>query len=181
MIRSLAHVALQVTDLEGSLRRASDILGMRVVERVDGRAYLTLGSQHNTYGGAHHVIEYFEGPVTALEHVAFRAASAEALEDLRHRLQKAGVAVEGWRTRAWPFGASGLKVHAVTNSKFFPGSDHSQKAYTGTGVRLRRIRHINLNASELNTMSRVHDGRARLSRLRLRVRRGERAAGIPAL
>ena len=49
MIRSLAHVALQVTDLEGSLRHASDILGMRVVERVDGRAYLTLGSQHNTY------------------------------------------------------------------------------------------------------------------------------------
>ena len=93
MIRSLAHVALQVTDLEGSLRHASEVLGMRVVERVDGRAYLTLGSQHNTYGGAHHVIEYFEGPVTALEHVAFRAASAEGLEQLRHRLHKAGVAV----------------------------------------------------------------------------------------
>ena len=50
MIRSLAHVALQVTDLEGSLRHASEVLGMRVVERVDGRPYLTLGSQHNTYG-----------------------------------------------------------------------------------------------------------------------------------
>ena len=66
---------------------------MRVVERVDGRAYLTLGSQHNTYCGAHHVIEYFEGPVTALEHVAFRAANAEALEHLCQRLQKAAVAV----------------------------------------------------------------------------------------
>ena len=93
MIRSLAHVALQVTDLEGSLRHASEVLGMRVVERVGGRAYLTLGSQHNTYGGAHHVIEYFEGPVTALEHVAFRAASADGLEQLCHRLQKAGIAV----------------------------------------------------------------------------------------
>jgi hypothetical protein len=93
---------------------------MRVVERVDGRAYLTLGSQHNTYGGAHHVIEYFEGPVTALEHVAFRAASAEALEDLRHRLQKAGVAVRAGEPEPGLSGTIGLKVHAVTNSKFFP-------------------------------------------------------------
>ena len=121
MIRSLAHVALQVTDLEGSLRHASEILGMRVVERVDGRAYLTLGSQHNTYGGAHHVIEYFEGPVTALEHVAFRAASAEALEDLRHRLQKAGVAVRAGEPEPGLTGAIRFrKVPAVTNSKFFP-------------------------------------------------------------
>ncbi len=64
MIRSLAHVALQVTKLEASVRYAGEVLGMREVERVDGRAYLTLGSQHNTYGGCHHVIEYFEGPVT---------------------------------------------------------------------------------------------------------------------
>ena len=120
MIRSLAHVALQVTDLEGSLRHASDILGMRVVERVDGRAYLTLGSQHNTYGGAHHVIEYFEGPVTALEHVAFRAASAEALEDLRHRLQKAGVAVRAGEPEPGLSGAIRFKSPCGQNSKFFP-------------------------------------------------------------
>ena len=98
MIRSLAHVALQVTDLEGSLRHASEVLGMRVVERVGGRAYLTLGSQHNTYGGAHHVIEYFEGPVTALEHVAFRAASADGLEQLCHRpiFRRLSTAVSLW-------------------------------------------------------------------------------------
>ena len=153
MIRSLAHVALQVTDLEGSLRHASDILGMRVVERVDGRAYLTLGSQHNTYGGAHHVIEYFEGPVTALEHVAFRAASAEALEDLRHRLQKAGVAVRAGEPEPGLSGAIRFKSPCGHEFEVFSGSDHSQKAYTGTGVRLRRIQHINLNASELDSMS----------------------------
>src|SRR2546423_11488446 len=93
MIRSLAHVALQVTDLEGSVRYAGEVLGMREVERINGRAYLTLGSQHNTYGGAHHVIEYFEGPVTSLEHVAFRTASAEALQQLRSRLEKASIPV----------------------------------------------------------------------------------------
>ena len=66
------------------------------------------------------MIEYFEGPVTALEHVAFRAASAEALEDLRHRLQKAGVAVRAENPSLAFRAPSGLKVHAVTNSKFFP-------------------------------------------------------------
>jgi catechol 2,3-dioxygenase-like lactoylglutathione lyase family enzyme len=45
MIRSLAHVALQVTDLEASVRYASEVLGMREVERVDGRAYLTALTQ----------------------------------------------------------------------------------------------------------------------------------------
>ena len=153
MIRSLAHVALQVTDLEGSLRHANEVLGMRVVERVDGRAYLTLGSQHNTYGGAHHVIEYFEGPVTALEHVGFRAASAEALERLCQRLQKAGVAVRAGDPSLALRAPFALKVPAVTNSKFFPATTYSQKAYTGTGVRLRRIQHINLNASDLDSTS----------------------------
>ena len=153
MIRSLAHVALQVTDLEGSLRHASEVLGMRVVERVDGRAYLTLGSQHNTYGGAHHVIEYFEGPVTALEHVAFRAASAEALEHLRQRLQKTGVAVRSGEPEPGLTGAIRFKSPCGHEFEVFSGYDYSQKAYTGTGVRLRRIQHINLNASDLDSMS----------------------------
>ena len=140
MIRSLAHVALQVTDLEGSLRHASEVLGMRVVERVGGRAYLTLGSQHNTYGGSHHVIEYFEGPVTALEHVAFRATSADGLEQLRHRLQKAGVPVRTGEPEPGLTGAIRFKSPCSHEFEVFAGYDYSQKAYTGTGVRLRRIR-----------------------------------------
>ena len=137
MIRSLAHVALQVTDLEGSLRHANEVLGMRVVERVDGRAYLTLGSQLNTYGGAHHVIEYFEGPVTALEHVAFRAASAEALERLCQRLQKAGVAVRAGEREPGLTGAIRFISPCGHEFEVFSGYDYSQKAYSGTGVRLR--------------------------------------------
>ena len=124
MIRSLAHVALQVTDLESSLRHASEVLGMRVVERVDGRAYLTLGSQHNTYGGAHHVIEYLEGPVTALEHVAFRAASAEALEHLCQRLQKAGVAVRAGEPELGIMGAIRFKSPCGHEFEVFSGYDY---------------------------------------------------------
>jgi catechol 2,3-dioxygenase len=120
---------------------------------VDGRAYLTLGSQHNTYGGAHHVIEYFEGPVTALEHVAFRAVSAETLEQLRHRLQKAGVAVRAGEPEPGLTGAIRFRSPCGHEFEVFSGFDYSQKAYTGTGVRLRRIQHINLNASNLGSMS----------------------------
>ncbi len=181
MIRSLAHVALQVTDPEGSLRHASEILGMRVVERVDGRAYLTLGSQHNTYGGAHHVIEYFEGPVTALEHVAFRAASAEALEDLRHRLQKAGVAVRAGEPEPGLSGAIRFKSPCGHEFEVFSGADHSQKAYTGTGSSATANPAYQSERIRARFNVRVHDGRARLSRLRLRVRRWRASSGIPAL
>ncbi len=152
MIRSLAHVALQVTKLEASVRYAGEVLGMREVERVDGRAYLTLGSQHNTYGGCHHVIEYFEGPVTALEHVAFRVANPEALQQLRNRLEKAGVPVRAGRPE--PGIADAIRFESPCGHAFelFCGCDYSQKAYTANGVRLRRIQHINLNASNLDTM-----------------------------
>jgi catechol 2,3-dioxygenase-like lactoylglutathione lyase family enzyme len=151
MIRSLAHVALQVTDLEASVRYAGEVLGMREVERVDGRAYLTLGSQHNTYGGCHHVIEYFEGPATALEHVAFRATDPEALQQLRNRLEKAGVPVRAGRE---PDIADAIRFESPCGHGFelFCGCDYSQKAYTASGVRLRRIQHVNLNASDLDAM-----------------------------
>jgi catechol-2,3-dioxygenase len=153
MIRSLAHVALQVTDLESSVRYAGKVLGMREVERIDGRAFLTLGSHHNTYGGVHHVIEYFEGPVTALEHVAFRAASAEALQQLRICLEKAGVSVRAGQPE--PNVADAIRFESPCGHGFevFCGHDYSQKAYTSSGVRLRRIQHINLNASNLDSMA----------------------------
>jgi catechol 2,3-dioxygenase len=181
MIRSLAHVALQVTNLEGSLRHASEILGMRVVERVDGRVYLTLGSQHNTYGGAHHVIEYFEGPVTALEHVAFRADNAEALEQLRHRLHRAGVAVRAGEPEPGLMGAIRFKSPCGHEFEVFFRLGPLTKglygnwssASTNPAHQSKRIR------SRFNV--RVHDNRARLSRLRLRVRRWRASSGIPAL
>src|SRR6516162_5833110 len=102
---------------------------------------------------SHHVIEYVEGPVTALEHVAFRAASAETLEQLRHRLQKAGVAVRAGEPEPGLTGAIRFKSPCGHEFEVFSGFDYSQKAYTGTGVRLRRIQHINLNASDLDSMS----------------------------
>ena len=141
MIRSLAHVALQVTDLEGSLRHASEVLGMRVVERVDGRAYLTLGSQHNTYGGAHHVIEYFEGPVTALEHVAFRAANAEGLVQLRHRLHKAGVAMRAGEPEPGHTGAIRFKSPCGHEFEVFPAMT----------IRKRPIRELESGCDESST------------------------------
>jgi catechol 2,3-dioxygenase-like lactoylglutathione lyase family enzyme len=99
------------------------------------------------------VIEYFEGPVTALEHVAFRAASPEGLEQLRHRLQKAGVAVRAGEPEPGLTGAIRFKSPCGHEFEVFSGYDYSQKAYSGTGVRLRRIQHINLNASDLDSMS----------------------------
>jgi catechol 2,3-dioxygenase len=152
MIKSLSHVAVQVTDLEASIQHAVEVLGMRVVERLGERAYLTLGSPHNTYGGSHHVIEYFPGPVTALGHIAFQAADAEALEQLRRRLKKADINVRSGEDE--PGVANAIRFASPCGHEFevFSSYDYSQNAFTAQGVRLRRIQHINLNALDLDAM-----------------------------
>ena len=82
-----------------------------------------------------------------------RAASPEALEHLCQRLQKAGVAVRVGEPEPGLTGAIRFKSPCGHEFEVFSGYDYSQKAYTETGVRLRRIQHINLNASDLDSMS----------------------------
>jgi len=154
MLATLAHVALEVTDLDASIAHACEVLGMREVDRQDGRVYLTLGSPHNTYGGPHHVLEYKAGPVTALAQVGWRVQNAAALSGVRDALAAAGVAVRPGEPRPGVAESICFATPGGHQLEVCCGADYSQPAHTASGVSLRRIQHVNLNASDLPSMLR---------------------------
>ena len=85
----VAHVGLQVPDLDASVAFAERVLGLRVSERDDAVAYLTCNERH-------HELSLHAGSVAALDHVAFevdreRFAAIEAQVEVIER-GSAGVA-----------------------------------------------------------------------------------------
>lgn len=82
-VSRLSHVALRVADLGRAVGFATDVLGMREVERTGGVSYLSCSPRH-------HELMLIEDTAAALDHVAFEAADETELAQLRERLAGAG-------------------------------------------------------------------------------------------
>lgn len=82
-VSRLSHVALRVADLERAVRFATEVLGMREVERRGDVSYLSCSARH-------HELMLIEDTEAALDHVAFEAGDATELAQLRERLAGAG-------------------------------------------------------------------------------------------
>lgn len=81
-VSRLSHVALQVADLERAAGFATEVLGMREVERGEGVVYLSCSARH-------HELMLVEGVEAALDHIGFEA-DVEDLPRLRDRLAAGG-------------------------------------------------------------------------------------------
>jgi catechol 2,3-dioxygenase-like lactoylglutathione lyase family enzyme len=153
MIRCFGHVALTVTDLQASVAFATGVLGLREMERRDGTVYLTAN-------GAHHAIEYRQGPATRMDHFALHVDGGPALDELRAGLERAGIAlvpdlpaepnVEAavrFRTPA------GHLVEACVPAVQGLPPYHwlGQPPHVPSGVRPRRAQHINVNGPDQET------------------------------
>ncbi|MFC6874222.1 VOC family protein [Halobellus marinus] len=90
-IAKLGHVAIETTDLEESLWFFRDLIGLNVVEVVDDTAYLRAARDWE-----HHTLSITETGSQGVNHVAFRASSEEALEELAADLEGQGIDVE-WK------------------------------------------------------------------------------------
>jgi catechol 2,3-dioxygenase len=146
MIRAIGHVALQVPDLEQSVRYAVQMMGLREVERRDGSAFLT-------HGAMHHSLQYVQGPRAALDHISLEADGPAGLERLRDALARSGVRVlsetpqEPGLAQALRFlGPSGVVVEV------YAGMDGGQPSYIPSGVRPRKFGHITLKSSNLREL-----------------------------
>jgi catechol 2,3-dioxygenase len=146
MIKAIGHVALQVPDLETSVRYAVQIMGLREVERRDGSAFLT-------HGAMHHSLQYVQGPRAALDHIALEARDAAALDRLRDLLARAGVRIlseapqEPGLAQALRFqGPSGVVIEV------FVGMERGQPAYVPSGVRPRKFGHVTLKSSNVREL-----------------------------
>jgi catechol 2,3-dioxygenase-like lactoylglutathione lyase family enzyme len=60
LIKRMAHVGLQVPDLEASVGWATTVMGMREVERSGGVSYLT-------HADCHHSLQYHQSDRSALD------------------------------------------------------------------------------------------------------------------
>ncbi len=151
MIKAIGHVALQVPDLDTSVRYAVQIMGLREVERRDGNAFLT-------HAAMHHSLQYVQGPRAALHHIALEAQDATALDRLRDQLARAGVRIlseapqEPGLAQALRFqGPSGVVIEVYT------GMDGGQPAYVPSGVRPRKFGHVTLKSSNVRELQRFFE------------------------
>jgi catechol 2,3-dioxygenase len=150
MIATLGHVAFQVTDLGRSVRHACEVLGLRETERRDGTVFLS-------HGPRQHALEYREGPVTCLDHVALQASTSDALDAVAQRLEAAGVSTTSAPDDPFVERAIRFRMESGhTFDVFLPTTDamtgyavQGQPPRVPPGVSPRQVGHVNLNFGDL--------------------------------
>jgi catechol 2,3-dioxygenase len=144
LISQMGHVALRTPDLDASVRHATDILGLREVERTDDAVYLTCGPNH-------HDLQLIRADHAAVDHVALEAASDTAFDEILARLERAGVEIVS-HTPQEPGIGRALRF-ATTDGhtvEIYAGMEKSQPAHYNTvGARPRKYGHTTLGVADV--------------------------------
>jgi len=145
VVTAIGHIGLRVTDLEACVDHAEGVLGLRVVERTGDEAFLTCG-------GPHHALHLFRDEPACVDHIGLVAAEAEALELLASRLGEEGIAAQ-----------PGPGDHVDRSLVFHGPEGFTFEVYTGmagvpfeyqtTGIRPRRLGHVNIRAADPGRMA----------------------------
>lgn len=146
VIENVGHVALQVRDLDGAVEHATTLMGLRVAEQDGDRVDLT-------HGAAHHSLQYIRSEVDGVDHIGLEAAGPEALEEIRRRLNDAGIPLlsEGPLDTCLP---DGLAFEGPAGFVFevYIGMPKDQPNYLTRGVRPRRFGHVNFALADTQPM-----------------------------
>ena len=145
VVTAIGHIGLRVTDLEACVDHAEGVLGLRVVERTGDEAFLTCG-------GPHHALHLIRDQPACVDHIGLVAAEAEALELLASRLGEEGIAAQ-----------PGPGDHVDRSLVFHGPEGFTFEVYTGmagvpfeyqtTGIRPRRLGHVNIRAADPGRMA----------------------------
>jgi catechol 2,3-dioxygenase len=146
LVTAIGHVALRVTDLGASVDHAERVLGLQVSERSDQEVFLTCG-------GPHHALHLVRDGQPCVDHIGLVAGGLEDLERLARRLADEGITPE----------RGGSPSHAERSLLFRGPDGFTFEVYTGmatvpfdyqtTGVRPRRLGHVNLQARDPHLMA----------------------------
>ncbi|HVO53852.1 MAG TPA: VOC family protein [Solirubrobacterales bacterium] len=82
----IGHVALQVTDLDESVRHAQETLGLRLTARGEADAFLTANEKR-------HELQLIAGTRNGLDHIGLEVEDASELEAVRDRSIAAGAEI----------------------------------------------------------------------------------------
>jgi catechol 2,3-dioxygenase-like lactoylglutathione lyase family enzyme len=148
MISGLGHVAVQVPDLEASVRYATRVLGLLEVERTADASFLALPS-HLTYPTSHHSLQYIQGAEGALDHIGLAAPDQVAIERLRERLDAARVDVIADLPRE-PGIEAAIRFAGPAGHVFevFAGMSDAVRPAASGGVTPRRLGHVNIKVGD---------------------------------
>ncbi len=154
-VAKLGHVALEVPDLEGSLRFWRDIVGLEEVERRAGEVYLRAWGEFE-----HHSLILMQSDEARLHHVGWKARRPEDVEAFRDYLRAQGLAVEevspgeeagqGYAIRFFvPTSGHPFEIYYKMDRPGAPEEKRSRlknQVYRAfeRGVSPRRIDHVNL-------------------------------------
>ena len=89
LLSHLSYVAITTPDVEASVKFYEDNVGLQVVDRIDGRVYLRCWGDYYRYS-----LVIVPGEEPALDAMAWRTSSAEALEQAAKQVEAAGRTVE---------------------------------------------------------------------------------------
>ncbi|WP_426005756.1 VOC family protein [Paenarthrobacter sp. NyZ202] len=104
LLSHLSYVAITTPDVEASVDFYVKQVGLKVVDRVDGAVYLRCWGDYYRYS-----VVVVPGTEPALETMAWRTSSAEALDEAARRIEAAGV------TGEW------IEVHGIGRAYRFTG------------------------------------------------------------
>jgi catechol-2,3-dioxygenase len=145
VVTAIGHVALRVPDLAACVDHAEAVLGLHVAERGAGEVFLTCG-------GPHHALHLVGGEPASVDHVGLVAAGPEELDELARRLAAEGIAAE-----------RGAGDHVERSLSFQGPEGFAFEVYTGmanvpfdyptTGIRPRRLGHVNIRVSDTGRMA----------------------------
>ncbi len=147
IIKEVGHVALRVRSLNEAVAHATEILGLRVVERGNGNAFLTCGARH-------HDLQLIESDKLALDHISFEAGGSKALEQLSSILARRGVRVFSDRPQEVGLGQA-LRFAAPGGFTFEVYAQMEQVdpgVKDGPGVRPRKFGHTTLRVESVAEM-----------------------------
>ncbi|MCD1144228.1 VOC family protein [Kocuria sp. LUK] len=92
LISEMGHVGIQTTDVEASVRDATELLGLRVTEQAGDAVYLAAGD-------VHHELVYRESDVNGVDSLGLVARDGDALKAVRRRVEDENLEVLADRPR----------------------------------------------------------------------------------
>lgn len=157
LLNQLTHVRLATPDVEASVAFYQERIGMQVTDRADGAVYLRNWGDYYRYS-----LVIAEGPEPALEVMAWRTQSAEALEEAARRIEAAGI-VGTWTEsklghgRSYTFtGPYGHTMELFWEVERFHGEGDNASTYpdrparrSRDGVAPRSLDHVTIAASDV--------------------------------
>jgi catechol 2,3-dioxygenase len=142
LIDRIGHLAIRVRDLDAAVHCATQVMGMREVERRDGCVYLTLGDEH-------HTLQYLDADADELDHLGLEAAGPAGLAEVRRRVDDEGLEVisETPLDEGIAEGFAFVGPDAVVY-EIYINMDRGQPPYHPTGVRPSRLGHFTMHPED---------------------------------